>query len=89
MSWEPSAVIDIYDKQDKNSIALLEEKILKIHPVTYTFTKNLAQQIVFGDCKSFPAEIVRPSIIGAPLEVPYLNCVDNLYGVIGMATKNY
>ncbi|XP_043522270.1 putative fatty acyl-CoA reductase CG8306 [Frieseomelitta varia] len=67
-SWEPSAVIDICDKQHKNSIALLEESILKIHPNTCTFTKNLAEQIVFSDCKSFSTAIVeRPSIIGASL----------------------
>ena len=77
------------DKQDKNSIALLKEKILKIHPNTYTFTKNLAEQIVFNDCKSFPTAIVRPSIIGASLEEPCPGWVDNYHGVTSIPTKNY
>ena len=81
-------VIDICDKQDKNSIALLEESILKIHPNTYTFTKNLAEQIVFSDSKSFPTAIVRPRIIGASLEQPCPSWVDNVYGVTGIPTKN-
>ncbi|KAK1120196.1 hypothetical protein K0M31_012567 [Melipona bicolor] len=70
-SWEPSTVIDnICDKQDTNSIALLEESILKTHPNTYSFSKNLAEQIVFNHCKSFPSAVVRPSIIGASLKKP-------------------
>ncbi|CAD1481289.1 unnamed protein product, partial [Heterotrigona itama] len=81
-SWEPSAVIDICDKQDKNSIALLEERILKTHANTYAFTKNLAEQIVFSDCKNFPTAIVRPSIIGASLKEPCPGWVDNLNGII-------
>ncbi|XP_043521445.1 fatty acyl-CoA reductase 1-like isoform X2 [Frieseomelitta varia] len=86
-SWKPSTVIDILDKQDKNSIALLEESILKIHPNTYTFTKNLAEQIVFNDCKSFPTAIVRPSIIGASLEEPCPGWVDNIQGVTDLGLQ--
>ncbi|KAK9293754.1 hypothetical protein QLX08_011382 [Tetragonisca angustula] len=86
-SWEPSAVIDICDKQDKNSIALLEESILKTHANTYTFAKNLAEQIVFSDSKSFPTAIVRPSIIGASLEQPCPGWVDNPYGVTAVGLQ--
>ncbi|KAF3423879.1 hypothetical protein E2986_13863 [Frieseomelitta varia] len=88
-SWEPSAVIDICDKQDKNSIVLLEESILKTHANTCTFAKNLAEQIVFSDSKSFPTAIVRPSVIGASLKQPCPSWVDNVYGVTGIPTKNY
>ncbi|KAK1137360.1 hypothetical protein K0M31_001872 [Melipona bicolor] len=70
-SWEPSTIIDIFNKQVKSSIALLEETIFKTHPNTYTFTKNLVELIVFNECKSFPTAIVRPSII-ASLEEPVL-----------------
>ena len=62
---------------------------MKTHANTYTFAKNLAEQIVFSDSKSFPTAIVRPSIIGASLEQPCPGWVDNPYGVTGIPTKSY
>ncbi|KAF3420434.1 hypothetical protein E2986_11757 [Frieseomelitta varia] len=85
--WEPSEIINICDKQDKTSIALLEESILKTHANTYTFAKNLAEQIVFSDSKSFPTAIVRPSIIGASLEQPCPGWVDNVYGITAVCLQ--
>lgn len=32
------------------------------HPNTYTFTKNLAENLIMSDMSGFPAAIVRPSI---------------------------
>ncbi|KAK9306399.1 hypothetical protein QLX08_002915 [Tetragonisca angustula] len=78
---EPSAVIDMCEKQDRNSIKQLEERILKVHPNTYTFTKNLAEQIVASNSNGLPVAIVRPSIIGASLEEPCPGWVDNIYGL--------
>ncbi|KOX68693.1 hypothetical protein WN51_07405 [Melipona quadrifasciata] len=86
-SWELCTVINICDKQDKNSIALLEESILKTHPNTYSFSKNLADQIVFNHCKSFPSAVVRPSIIGASLKKPCPDWVDNVYGPTGVGLQ--
>ncbi|XP_068986784.1 putative fatty acyl-CoA reductase CG5065 isoform X2 [Bombus flavifrons] len=70
-SLKPSEVIDMCDKFDKTSINEIEKKILKTYPNTYTFSKNLAEQIVASKCKDLPVAIVRPSIIGAALEEPY------------------
>ncbi|XP_043522255.1 putative fatty acyl-CoA reductase CG5065 isoform X1 [Frieseomelitta varia] len=78
--FPPSTVIDICEIEDKTLIDLLEERILKIYPNTYTFTKNLAEQIVSNNCDCLPVAIVRPSIIGASLEEPCPGWVDNVFG---------
>ena len=83
-SFETSMVIDICEKGDKTLINLFEKKILKIYPNTYTFSKNLAEQIVSSNSDSLPIAIVRPSIIGASIENPCLGWLDNIYGVTGI-----
>ncbi|KAF3420504.1 hypothetical protein E2986_13768 [Frieseomelitta varia] len=64
-----------------------KETILKTHPNTYTFSKNLAEQIVFNDCKSFPSAVVRPSIIGASLEQPCPGWLDNVQGITAVSLQ--
>lgn len=36
--------------------------IIRDHPNTYTFTKNLAENLIIAEMDGFPAAIVRPSI---------------------------
>ena len=62
-SLNPSAVIDMCDKLDETSIKLIENSILKTYPNTYTFSKNLAEQIAASNSKHLPVAIVRPSIV--------------------------
>ena len=47
----------------------------------------MAEQIVLYNSEGFPVAIVRPSIIGASLEEPYLGWLDNFYGPTSMPTK--
>ena len=86
---KPSTVIDMCESEDKTLIDLLEERILKMFPNTYAFTKNLAEQVLSSDCDSLPVAIVRPSIIGASLKEPCPGWVDNMSGVTGTFTDNY
>ncbi|XP_071876893.1 putative fatty acyl-CoA reductase CG8306 [Bombus fervidus] len=80
-SLSPSEVIDMCDKFDKTSINLLEKRILKTYPNTYTFSKNLAEQIVASKCKDMPVAIVRPSVIGAALIEPCPGWIENISAV--------
>ncbi|XP_020723448.1 fatty acyl-CoA reductase 1 isoform X1 [Bombus terrestris] len=82
-SLKPSEVIDMCDKFDKTSINEIEKKILKTYPNTYTFSKNMAEQIVASKCRDLPVAIVRPSIIGASLEEPYPGWIQNISGITG------
>nr|XP_033204475.1 putative fatty acyl-CoA reductase CG5065 [Bombus vancouverensis nearcticus]XP_033204476.1 putative fatty acyl-CoA reductase CG5065 [Bombus vancouverensis nearcticus] len=83
-SLNPSEVIDMCDKFDKTSINQIEKKILKTYPNTYTFSKNLAEQIVASKCKDLPVAIVRPSIIGASLEEPCPGWLENISAITGI-----
>lgn len=69
-------------------IDLFEERILNIYPNTYTFSKNLAEQIVSSNT-DLPIAIVRPSIIGASMEDPCPGWLDNIYGLTGIFLHNY
>ncbi|XP_068986761.1 putative fatty acyl-CoA reductase CG5065 [Bombus flavifrons] len=77
-SLKPSEVIDMCDKFDKTSMDQIEKGILETYPNTYTFSKNLAEQIVTSKCKDLPVAIVRPSIVGASLEEPCPGWIENI-----------
>ncbi|XP_012242338.1 putative fatty acyl-CoA reductase CG5065 [Bombus impatiens] len=83
-SLNPSEVIDMCDKFDKTSINQIEKKILKTYPNTYTFSKNLAEQIVASKCKDLPVAIVRPSVIGASLDEPCPGWLENISAITGI-----
>ncbi|XP_046146108.1 putative fatty acyl-CoA reductase CG5065 [Osmia bicornis bicornis] len=78
---KPSTIIDMCENLDKDTLNILEKKILEIHPNTYTFTKKLAEQIILEKGKDLPIAIVRPSIIGAAEKEPFPGWVDNIFGV--------
>ncbi|XP_071876798.1 fatty acyl-CoA reductase 1-like [Bombus fervidus] len=83
-SLSPSEVIDVCDKFNKTTINEMEKIILKTYPNTYTFSKNLAEQIVVNKCKDLPVAIVRPSIIGASLEEPCPGWIQNISALTGV-----
>lgn len=86
---KPSTVIDMCESLDEETLNVLEKKILENHPNTYTFTKNLAEQIVVTKAKDLPIAIVRPSIVCAAQKEPFPGWVDNLCGITGTAIKFY
>ncbi|XP_076235260.1 putative fatty acyl-CoA reductase CG5065 [Calliopsis andreniformis] len=81
---KPSTVIDMCESLDDETLKILEKKILENHPNTYTFTKNLAEQIILTKAKDLPIAIVRPSIVCAAQEEPFPGWVDNLCGITGV-----
>lgn len=86
---DPSLVIDICDRQDKELINLLEERILKTYPNTYTFTKNLAEQTISNNSKGLTVAIVRPSIICASLKEPFPGWLVSFAGQSGIVIDIY
>ncbi|XP_076162888.1 putative fatty acyl-CoA reductase CG5065 [Ptiloglossa arizonensis] len=81
---KPSTVIELCDNLDDETLAKLQPLILEGHPNTYTFTKNLAEQLISTKGKDLPVAIVRPSIIGAAMKDPYPGWVDNVVGLTGL-----
>ncbi|XP_076163302.1 putative fatty acyl-CoA reductase CG5065 [Ptiloglossa arizonensis] len=80
---KPSTVIEMCNDLDDETLARLQPLILNGHPNTYTFTKNLAEQLISTEGKDLPVTIVRPSIIGAAMKDPYPGWVDNVSGATG------
>ena len=58
-------------------------KIIQDRPNTYTFTKALAEQLIFEENGNLPIAIVRPSIVVASHQEPVRGWVDNLNGPTG------
>ncbi|XP_031827528.1 putative fatty acyl-CoA reductase CG5065 [Nomia melanderi] len=81
---QPSTVINMCEDLDDSTIEILEQKILENHPNTYTFTKNLAEQLLLTRATQLPVAIVRPSIVGAARKDPFPGWVDNLNGITGV-----
>ena len=48
----------------------LTPALLEKRPNTYTFTKSLAESILFHKGKDLPIAVFRPSIVGASLKDP-------------------
>ena len=44
--------------------------LLQDRPNTYTYTKAVAESIIFDESTSLPVVIIRPSVVGASLENP-------------------
>ncbi|XP_076754574.1 putative fatty acyl-CoA reductase CG5065 [Xylocopa sonorina] len=81
---KPSVVIDMCDNLDQETLNKMEEQILENHPNTYTFTKNLAEQIIQEKGKDLPIAIVRPSVVGAAEKEPFPGWVSSPYGLTGV-----
>ena len=59
---------------------LISNKLIYPRPNTYTYTKALAESLVFQEMKDFPCAIIRPSIIGSTWREPFSGWIDNFNG---------
>ncbi|CAD7088168.1 unnamed protein product [Hermetia illucens] len=82
--WEPKEMIRMAE-DDKAWEDFTPEKLKEIirdHPNTYTFTKNLAENLIQEEMSGLPAAIVRPSIVYGTWEHP-------IEGWVGNATSGH
>lgn len=56
-------------------VELFTKKLLREKPNTYTYTKQLAEWVLFTQGAGLPIAIVRPSIVGATWKEPFPVCV--------------
>jgi glycerol-3-phosphate O-acyltransferase len=54
------------------------------HPNTYTFTKNLTEQLIIKKRGNLPMAITRPSIVGGALKEPKPGWIDSVSGGSGI-----
>lgn len=66
------------------------QHLIKEHPNTYTFTKQLAENLVIKEMAGYPAGIVRPSVVYGTYEHPVHGWVGNANsGHLGFFTGYY
>ncbi|KAK9874385.1 hypothetical protein WA026_002732 [Henosepilachna vigintioctopunctata] len=83
-TFDTNAIINCMDILPKDIVDMLSKKLLGKHPNTYTFTKALAEYIVYEYSSLIPSAIVRPSIITAAWKEPMPGWVDNMSGITGI-----
>ncbi|XP_075159063.1 fatty acyl-CoA reductase wat-like [Haematobia irritans] len=77
-------VIKMAETFDAETLNILFPKFATNHPNTYTFTKCLAEHIIYDYRHKLPGSIFRPSIVVSSHEEPFPGWIDNINGPIGM-----
>ena len=71
---------------DADALDKLTPKMIKTRPNTYTFTKAIAEYLLYEEAQDLPVAIFRPSIVGAtyqePIRVSLLGCIEKSLGHI-------
>jgi len=80
---DPQILIDMIDGLDEELIRNITTQLVGNCPNTYTYTKALAEQMLFKESGDIPLAIVRPSIVTAARQEPIPGWVDNLNGPTG------
>ena len=78
---QPEKIIEAVDWIEEDLVKLLTPKVIQLRPNTYTYTKAIAETLVFQECKDLiPCAIIRPSIVGASWREPFPGWIDNFNG---------
>lgn len=76
--------IQIAEQHDHDIINSLTKKFTNNEPNTYTFTKGLAEQVVYEYRDKLPLIVYRPSIVVSSLDEPMPGWIDNFNGPTGL-----
>ncbi|XP_049861196.1 putative fatty acyl-CoA reductase CG5065 isoform X1 [Schistocerca gregaria] len=81
---DPHDIMHLVQWLDEESLASITPKLLGPHPNCYTYSKRLAESLVYEESKNLPAVICRPSIVTPVFNEPLTGWVDNLNGPVGI-----
>ncbi|XP_044732169.1 fatty acyl-CoA reductase 1-like [Chrysoperla carnea] len=79
-------MIKAAENMDEMVLNFLEQKILNKYPNTYTFSKNLAEELLFESCEDIPTVIFRPTVVVGSEKEPMPGWIDSYNGPMGLAT---
>ncbi|XP_044732185.1 putative fatty acyl-CoA reductase CG5065 [Chrysoperla carnea] len=79
-------MIKAAENMDEMVLNFLEHKILNKYPNTYTFSKNLAEELIFESCDDIPTVIFRPTVVVGSEKEPMPGWIDNYNGPMGLTT---
>ncbi|XP_028034947.1 putative fatty acyl-CoA reductase CG5065 [Bombyx mandarina] len=76
--------LEICDTVDEHTLRVLTPKYIGEMPNTYTFTKQLAEHVVYEQKGVLPATIIRPSIVISSATEPVPGWIENYNGPVGL-----
>ncbi|XP_063716579.1 fatty acyl-CoA reductase 1-like isoform X2 [Symsagittifera roscoffensis] len=84
--FNPHKVIEAVDWVPDKALELMTPVLMGNKPNTYTFTKQLAENLLVEENKmrELPYVIVRPTIVGATWKEPFKGWIDNYSGASGL-----
>ncbi|KAG5875121.1 hypothetical protein JTB14_002239 [Gonioctena quinquepunctata] len=87
-NWQDA--IELAETCEESIIEVMTRKYIYPLPNTYTFTKSLAECVVYELCTNkIPAVIVRPSIVLPTILEPCYGWIDNFNGPTGLNVAGY
>jgi fatty acyl-CoA reductase len=81
---DPHKLLDALDWLTEEAAEKIQPVLLGKKPNTYTFTKQLAEDLLVKEAGSLPYIIVRPSIVGCTWKEPFAGWIDNYNGPSGL-----
>ncbi|CAG9794554.1 unnamed protein product [Diatraea saccharalis] len=76
--------LQVCESIDEHSLRVLTPKYLGEIPNTYTFTKQLAEHVVYENKGLLPVVIIRPSIVISSVDEPFSGWIENFNGPVGI-----
>lgn len=77
-------MLNLLDIMDENLLNGIEKDLISGFPNTYTFTKNLAEDMMKNYEGDLPLVIFRPGIVMPTFKEPCSGWVSNFYGPVGL-----
>lgn len=81
---DPNNLISLCEWMDSGIVNDITKKLLGDRPNTYTFTKSLAEHLIYQQSGRLPVVVVRPSIVASSFAEPLPGWVDNVNGPTGI-----
>ncbi|XP_066153693.1 fatty acyl-CoA reductase wat-like [Euwallacea fornicatus] len=82
---EPGKLISLVENVPADILDEMTPKLLGKYPNTYTYTKQVAENVVSQEFENMPVAIFRPAIVISTYKEPIPGWVNNLYGPTGVA----
>ncbi|XP_021926222.1 putative fatty acyl-CoA reductase CG5065 isoform X2 [Zootermopsis nevadensis] len=76
--YDPNYVIELVQNKSPEETRNLTARLTSDHPNTYSFSKQLAENLVKTERKQIPVAIVRPTVVLGTLKEPVAGWIDNV-----------
>lgn len=81
---DPGRLIQLTEWLDDKLLEEITPRLVEPRPNTYTYTKALAEHLLFNDGENLPIAVIRPSIVCGSWREPVPGWVDNLFAFTGL-----